>query len=60
MNIARKLRPIDEGYARAEQNSPYLQRDGMKITIDDLSWAMSGSVEIVSGTTLSVNFGELI
>lgn len=57
--ISGKLERIDERCARAKQNGPYLLRDVINITMDDLSWAVGGSVKTVSGTSLSVDLVDL-
>lgn len=45
----------DGRYAQAKQNGPYLVRDGIKITMNDLSRTISDSEKTVSGTRFAVN-----
>lgn len=45
----------DDRYFRAEQNGPYSVRDGIAITMDDLSRAVAGGEVTISGTDLAVD-----
>lgn len=50
---------IDERYNQAEPSGLYLVRDGVTITMDDLSCAVSGSEETLSGTSPTDHLVEL-
>lgn len=50
---------MDERYARAKQNGPYLVRHGITITMDDMSRAINGSEETVLYTSLVLNLVNL-
>lgn len=50
---------LNERYARAEHDCPYVVRDGMKITMDNLSRAVSDSEKTLPSFSLAVDFVRL-